>query len=51
MTNAKYPERLPVYDTEEGIRLLKGLADKWQCSAAAAIRRMIREAARREKVE
>jgi hypothetical protein len=43
----RYPRKLPVYDTEEGMALLQALADQRGISAAAVVRQLVREEARR----
>jgi hypothetical protein len=43
----RYPRTLPVYDTEEGMVLLQTLAHQRGISAAAAVRQLVREEARR----
>jgi hypothetical protein len=43
----RYPRKLPVYDTEEGIALLHALAQQRSISAAAVLRQLVREEAHR----
>jgi hypothetical protein len=43
----RYPRKLPVYDTEEGMALLQALAHQRGISAAAVVRQLVREEARR----
>jgi cold-inducible RNA-binding protein len=43
----RYPRTLPVYDTEEGMAVLHALADQRGISAAAVVRQLVREEARR----
>lgn len=42
--------RMPTYGNAADIEIIKALAARWGCSASAAIRRAVREAAKREKV-
>lgn len=49
-TNKSYPVRIVSYDTEQGAWLLEMLAARWGCSAAAALRRMVRERAEAEGI-
>jgi hypothetical protein len=44
----RYPKKLPVYDTEEGMALLQALAHERGISAAAVVRQLVREEAQRE---
>lgn len=44
----KQYRELTVYHTEQGMELLRGLAAKWDTTQADVIRRLIREAARKE---
>lgn len=41
----KYPRRLLVYTTDQGMEQLQGIADEWETSQADAVRRLIREKA------
>ena len=43
----RFPRQLPVYDTEEGMALLQALAQERGISAAAVVRQLVREEARR----
>jgi hypothetical protein len=43
----RYSKTLPVYDTEEGMALLQALAHERGISAAAVVRQLVREEARR----
>jgi hypothetical protein len=43
----RYPRTLAVYDTEEGMALLQALAHQRGISAAAVVRQLVREEARR----
>lgn len=47
MANKTYPERIPLYDTPEGKRILQVIARRRQCGIASAIRQMVREEAAR----
>jgi len=49
-TGRRYPQKLFSYGNDEDRRLAEALAAKRDCSVAALIRDLIREAARREKV-
>jgi hypothetical protein len=43
----RFPRKLPVYDTEEGMALLQALTHQRGISAAAVVRQLVREEARR----
>jgi hypothetical protein len=43
----RFPKKLPVYDTEEGMALLRQLAHHRGVSAAGVVRQLVREEARR----
>lgn len=47
MTNKTYPQRIPLYDTDEGKRLWLAVARRRQCDIATAARQLVREEARR----
>jgi hypothetical protein len=47
----RYPKTLLVYDTEEGMALLQALAYERGISAAALVRQLVREEARRVGLE
>jgi hypothetical protein len=47
----EFPERIQVYETAEGKRLLELLSQKRGQSVAATVRALVREAAKREGVE
>lgn len=42
-----YSKRIPIYDTEEGLALLNELAQRRGVSAAALMRMLVREEAKR----
>jgi hypothetical protein len=51
LTSKRYRERILAYTDPEGARRLQALAGKWRCTKAAAVRRLIDEAAQREGIE
>lgn len=51
MTNVTYDQRISHYDSEEGMELLRRLANRRGISAAAVLRQLVREEARRVEQE
>jgi len=49
-TGRRYPHKLFSYGSDRDRELTAALAEKWEVSVAEAIRRAVREAAKREKV-
>lgn len=47
-TARSYRLRVPIYDNEEGVKLLREIARQRGCSMAAAVRQMVREEASRK---
>src|SRR5438874_1592208 len=43
-----YPRRVPIYENEAGVSLLREIARRRGCSMAAAVRQIVREEAVRE---
>lgn len=44
----RFPFRVTFYTDKQGAELVRQLADRWQVSESAVLRRLVREAARRE---
>ena len=47
----RYTNEVHGYFSDEETAALEGLAEHWRCSLSEALRRAVRETARREKVE
>jgi hypothetical protein len=43
----RYPKRLLVYCTEQDLELLQAIADDWDLSQAGAVRKLIRDEAKK----
>jgi hypothetical protein len=43
----RYPQKISVYDTEEGVAMLQALAHQRGISGAAVVRQLVREEVRR----